>query len=282
MTVNTRPHWQWPLDIVIELYLKKISRVSCKKGPICHAHDLPCVRMAGRALLAGYHHLLILRWFPHLYMKSCPIYTGTKMCMCPTNERMHYSVTPSLIGWEHTQNGPCIPHTTEEILHSNFSTNMYVVFTIPNEKVNINIEIFIKVKFKYSHCVDSVRNPYTLHVTISSDFHSDIRCFIKIWCHLNVKENMRKWLAMSPMHCGWKPVNDSHGRWPAKHWSLHLHRHCGYENNINAIVETLLMKYKPWLSARKIKCPSRDDGTKAPIEWLGPVLRQVAMYLCHL
>ena len=28
------------------------------------------------------------------------------MCMHPTNERQRYSVTPSLISWEHTQNDP--------------------------------------------------------------------------------------------------------------------------------------------------------------------------------
>ena len=28
------------------------------------------------------------------------------LCMCPTNERWRYNVTPSLIGWAHTQNDP--------------------------------------------------------------------------------------------------------------------------------------------------------------------------------
>ena len=30
--------------------------------------------------------------------------------MCPANERWRYSVTPSLIGWAHTQNDPCYGH----------------------------------------------------------------------------------------------------------------------------------------------------------------------------
>ena len=30
------------------------------------------------------------------------------LCMRPANERWRYTVTPSLIGWAHTQNDPCI------------------------------------------------------------------------------------------------------------------------------------------------------------------------------
>ena len=33
----------------------------------------------------------------------------TQNCMRPINERRRYTVTPSLIGWEHTQNDPCLP-----------------------------------------------------------------------------------------------------------------------------------------------------------------------------
>ena len=33
---------------------------------------------------------------------------GTILCMHPANERWRYIVTPSLIGWAHTQNGPCM------------------------------------------------------------------------------------------------------------------------------------------------------------------------------
>ena len=31
---------------------------------------------------------------------------GIILCMCPGNERWRYNVTPSLIGWAHTQNDP--------------------------------------------------------------------------------------------------------------------------------------------------------------------------------
>ena len=34
--------------------------------------------------------------------------SGTIQCMCTANERWHYTVTPYLIGWVHTQNNPCI------------------------------------------------------------------------------------------------------------------------------------------------------------------------------
>ena len=33
---------------------------------------------------------------------------GIILCMCSANERWRYSVTPSLIGWAHTQNHPCM------------------------------------------------------------------------------------------------------------------------------------------------------------------------------
>ena len=32
---------------------------------------------------------------------------GIILCMLPSNERRRYSVTPSFIGWAHTQNDPC-------------------------------------------------------------------------------------------------------------------------------------------------------------------------------
>ena len=31
---------------------------------------------------------------------------GIILCMCPSNERWRYNVTPSLIGWLHTENDP--------------------------------------------------------------------------------------------------------------------------------------------------------------------------------
>ena len=35
--------------------------------------------------------------------------SGMILCMCAANERWRYSVTPSLIGWAHTQYDPCDP-----------------------------------------------------------------------------------------------------------------------------------------------------------------------------
>ena len=35
-------------------------------------------------------------------------------CQCPVNERRHYSVTPFLIGWAHTQNDPWITEFHDE------------------------------------------------------------------------------------------------------------------------------------------------------------------------
>ena len=39
-----------------------------------------------------------------IIMKPCR--AGINLCMRPANERRRYTVTPSLIGWAHTQNGP--------------------------------------------------------------------------------------------------------------------------------------------------------------------------------
>ena len=36
-------------------------------------------------------------------------FSGIILCMRPANERRHYIVTSSLIGWVHTQNDPCFP-----------------------------------------------------------------------------------------------------------------------------------------------------------------------------
>ena len=38
-----------------------------------------------------------------------PAHSGIILCMPPANERWRYSVTPSLIGWVHTQNDPFTP-----------------------------------------------------------------------------------------------------------------------------------------------------------------------------
>ena len=46
--------------------------------------------------------------FPGFVLQIYIIYTGTMLYMHPANERRHYSVTTSLIGWAHTQNDPCL------------------------------------------------------------------------------------------------------------------------------------------------------------------------------
>ena len=38
---------------------------------------------------------------------------GILLCMRPANERWRYTVTPSFIGWAHTQKDPCILLLTE-------------------------------------------------------------------------------------------------------------------------------------------------------------------------
>ena len=39
---------------------------------------------------------------------TCTALSGIILCMLPANERRRYSVTPSLIGWAHTHNAPCL------------------------------------------------------------------------------------------------------------------------------------------------------------------------------
>ena len=41
---------------------------------------------------------------------SVQCYTDIVLCMHSANERYRYTVTPSLIGWVHTQNDPCYVH----------------------------------------------------------------------------------------------------------------------------------------------------------------------------
>ena len=54
-----------------------------------------------------------LRWLlNHYCMNIRTVYDCTLyriiLCMHPANERWCYTVTPSLIGWAHTQNDPCL------------------------------------------------------------------------------------------------------------------------------------------------------------------------------
>ena len=46
---------------------------------------------------------------------------GTILCMYPANERWRYIVTPSHIGWVHTQNDPCMK-------------NAFTFYTVPSLK----------------------------------------------------------------------------------------------------------------------------------------------------
>ena len=51
--------------------------------------------------------------------------------MCPANERWRYSVTPSLIGWVHTQNDPCISNKFCMFLWSNqMACNRAIAYVI--------------------------------------------------------------------------------------------------------------------------------------------------------
>ena len=53
-----------------------------------------------------------------LYVISKYDKAGIILCMGPANERWHYTVMPSLIGWAHTQNDPWQGQTLLEIIQS--------------------------------------------------------------------------------------------------------------------------------------------------------------------
>ena len=67
------------------------------------------------------------------------IQARTIVYMGPANERRRYTVTPSLIGWAHTQNDPC----------SRF-INLYPV------KLKIAIEIYIQYATRKYHIRSSI------------------------------------------------------------------------------------------------------------------------------
>ena len=46
----------------------------------------------------------------HVPLAPFQCYTDIVLCMHSANERWRYTVTPSLIGWVHTQNDPCYMH----------------------------------------------------------------------------------------------------------------------------------------------------------------------------
>ena len=53
-----------------------------------------------------WYHSFALRHPSDEYHKTC---SGFILCMHSPNERRHYIVTSSHIGWAHTQNDPCMP-----------------------------------------------------------------------------------------------------------------------------------------------------------------------------
>ena len=82
---------------------------------------LPCVSMAGRALLAWYY---LYQTTPDSIRQDTST-TGLILGLCPANEKHHYKVTPSLIGWAQTQNQPCtifvcLELSSEDWLYSTF------------------------------------------------------------------------------------------------------------------------------------------------------------------
>ena len=44
--------------------------------------------------------------FIRLHLNICQYYPGIILCMPPANERWHYNIMLSLIGWVHSQNDP--------------------------------------------------------------------------------------------------------------------------------------------------------------------------------
>ena len=74
----------------VQIILKALSRVmGC-------GWDLKC------CWTPYYFKMMFIIFWHHLSTKAWII-----LCMRPTNERRHYNVTLSLIGWAHSRNGPC-------------------------------------------------------------------------------------------------------------------------------------------------------------------------------
>ena len=54
------------------------------------------------------------------------IFTGTILHTCPANERRCYTETPSLIGWVHRQNDPCIYLITIGFYYHTYSSWQFI------------------------------------------------------------------------------------------------------------------------------------------------------------
>ena len=85
-------------------------------------------------------------------LHHCNANTGIILCMCPANEREHYIVMLSVIGWTHTQNDLCniciewnenINTLSPEQNGWLFANNIFKCIFL-NENRNIFIEILLK------------------------------------------------------------------------------------------------------------------------------------------
>ena len=114
--------------------------------------------------------------------------TGIILCMRPANGRWRYIVTPSLIGWAHTQNAPCC-QCSNYIFHSRINTWLH---GLGKDKYEKRREIF-KV-WDLVRLIFEVWREYW-----KKRPHRDIRClglFLPAWlspCLKNCVEN-RCWI----------------------------------------------------------------------------------------
>ena len=95
-------------------------------------------------------------------------FSGIILCMRPANERWCYTVTPSLIGWAHTQNDPC--HVIEglwarnwklvEILFGPFSlwwSNQVTDLHLSSWQLSCHVIIPIKSNLRLGCCPCPIR-----------------------------------------------------------------------------------------------------------------------------
>ena len=132
---------------------------------------------------------------------------GIILCMCPTNERWHYNVKSSLIGWAHTQNDPWKSHnhidkiaTTDTYTHL-WEWNFKCVFWVRSLIWFLTFGIF---SIDYWYSLD--------HILIGLEYIIDIYqkvylLFIFFWC--------KPFLVMVPLGIIlwniWVCVSISHG-----------------------------------------------------------------------
>ena len=67
-------------------------------------------------------------------------------CMCPTKESRRYDVTPSLIGWAHTQNDPCCAATM-------MRTSTYASIYLANSYFMTRVNVFSLCSLCIGCCV---------------------------------------------------------------------------------------------------------------------------------